>query len=51
MEEGECKQTTDTPYFAYSYFGPVYLFIKLLYINKSTRNIPKLLVADDLKMI
>lgn len=35
MEEGECKQTTVTPYLAYSYFGNVYLVIKLLYINKS----------------
>lgn len=51
MEEGECKQTIVTPYFAYSYFGHVYFFIKLLYMNKSTRSIPKLLVADNLKMI
>lgn len=51
MEEGECKQTIFAPYFAYSYFGHVYLFIKLLYMNKNTRNIPKLLVTDDLKMI
>lgn len=51
MEEGECKQTIFAPYFAYLYFGHVYLFIKLLYMNKSTRNIPNLLVTDNLKII
>lgn len=51
MEEGECKQTIVTPCFVYSYLGHVYLFIKLLYMNKSTRNILKLLITDNLKII
>lgn len=51
MREGECKQTIVTPCFAYSYFEHIYLFIKLLYKNRSTRNISKLLVTDNLRII
>lgn len=51
MREGECKQIIVTPCFAYSYFEHVYLLIKLVYKNRSTRNISKQLVTNNLKMI
>lgn len=38
-------------YIAYSYFWHVYLFIKLLYMNKSIINTPQLVVTNDLKLI